>query len=62
MELLTVQETARLLKVSTITIRRYIASGRLPAVKVGRVVRVRREAIDQCLEPIQPKPTRPASG
>ena len=40
MELLTVQETARLLKVAPITIRRSIANGRLPAVTVGRAVRV----------------------
>ena len=52
MELLTVQETAKLLKVSPITIRRYIKSGRLAAVKVGRAVRIRREAVEGLLTPI----------
>jgi len=35
MELLTVQETTRMLKVHPITIRRYIADGQLPPVTVG---------------------------
>jgi excisionase family DNA binding protein len=55
MELLTVAETAEALKVTTITIRRYIADGRLPAVRVGKGVRVRKEAVDQLLTPIEPK-------
>ena len=54
MELLTVQETAKMLKVAPITVRRYIQSGRLPAVKVGRGVRLRREAIEAFLKPIGP--------
>jgi len=53
MELLTVQETAQRLKVAPITIRRYIASGRLPAVRIGRQVRVRKEAIEGFIEPIE---------
>jgi excisionase family DNA binding protein len=52
MELLTIQETARMLKVNPITIRRYIESGRLPAVRVGRGVRVRKEAVDQLIEEV----------
>jgi excisionase family DNA binding protein len=58
MELLTIQETARLLKVNPITIRRYIERGRLPAVRVGRGVRVRKEAVDQLIEEVVPKKTR----
>ena len=54
MELLTIQETAALLKLSPVTIRRYVASGRLPAVKVGRAVRIRREAVDGLLTPVLP--------
>jgi excisionase family DNA binding protein len=54
MEFLTVQETADVLKVSPITIRRYIASGRLAAVRVGRSLRVRREAIEDFVTPVQP--------
>jgi len=52
MEYLTVNETARLLRVSPITIRRYIASGKLSAERVGRGVRVRREAIADFVTPI----------
>jgi excisionase family DNA binding protein len=52
MDLLTVRETARMLKVAPITIRRYIAAGRLPAVKVGRGVRVEREAVERFVEPV----------
>jgi excisionase family DNA binding protein len=51
MELYTVDETARLLRVSPITIRRYIAAGQLEAVRVGRGVRVHREAIDRFVKP-----------
>lgn len=54
MELLTIQETAALLKLSPVTIRRYVASGRLPAVKVGRAVRIRKEAVEGLLEPVLP--------
>jgi excisionase family DNA binding protein len=61
MELLTVQETAAMLKLSPITIRRYIAAGRLPAVRVGRAVRLRREAIEDFLEPVG-HGRRPAAG
>jgi excisionase family DNA binding protein len=46
MELLTVAETAAYLKVSTVTVRRYIASKRLPCVRVGRNIRVRREDVE----------------
>ncbi len=52
MELLTVRETADLLRVAPITVRRWIASGRLAAVKVGRGVRIRREAVEGLLTPV----------
>lgn len=52
MELLTVEETARMLKVSPITVRRFIAAGKLPAIRIGRGVRVRREAIDALTRPV----------
>lgn len=55
MDLLTVHETAAMLKVNPDTVRRYITSGRLPAVRIGRRVRIRREAIEALAEPIQPK-------
>ena len=55
MEFFTIQETAAMLKVSPMTIRRYIASGKLPAVRVGRRVRIRPEAIEQLVEPVAPE-------
>lgn len=58
MELLTVRETADLLKLSPVTVRRFIAAGRLPAVRVGRAVRVSREAINGLLEPMVPRHLR----
>jgi excisionase family DNA binding protein len=65
MALLTVQETAKVLKVSPITVRRYIAAGRLPAVKVGKGIRVREESLDGIIQPVEAKqspqaPDKPA--
>jgi excisionase family DNA binding protein len=54
MEFLTVKETAQLLRVSPITVRRYIASGQLAAERVGRGSRVRREAIEEFITPVEP--------
>jgi excisionase family DNA binding protein len=59
MELLTIADTAKLLKVTPTTVRRHIAAGRLAAVKVGGVVRVRREALDDLLSPVSTR--RPAA-
>lgn len=59
MELLTVYETAALLKVNPETVCRYIASGRLHAVRIGRRVRVRKEAIEALALPITPKEVTP---
>lgn len=61
MELLTVRETADLLRVSPMTIRRYIAGGRLAAVKVGKGVRVNKEAVEQLVEPMTPPQAGPPS-
>ncbi len=49
MDLLTVRETADLLRVSQLTVRRYIAAGRLPAVRVGRNIRIDRAEIGRLL-------------
>ncbi|HEX5501939.1 MAG TPA: helix-turn-helix domain-containing protein [Thermomicrobiales bacterium] len=54
MELLTIQESARILKVNPITVRRHIAAGRLAAVRVGARVRVPREALEQFAAPVEP--------
>ncbi len=55
MELLTVREAAQTLRVSPLTVRRYIADGRLSAVRAGKGVRVRRESLEQFVTPVQPK-------
>jgi len=54
MELLTVRETATLLRVSPLTVRRYIASGRLPAIKVGRGIRIDWVSLERFAEPVVP--------
>jgi excisionase family DNA binding protein len=54
MDLLTVKETAQILRVSQITVRRYIASGDLPAQRVGRGIRVNRQDIEDFLEAVIP--------
>ena len=53
MELLTIQETADILKVSPVTVRRFIRSRRLPAVRVGRALRVKREDVEKLPSPVQ---------
>ncbi|MGI8643416.1 MAG: helix-turn-helix domain-containing protein [Thermomicrobiales bacterium] len=51
-DFLTVPETAELLKVSAVTVSRWLKDGRLPAYKVGpRAVRIRRVDLDQLLVP-----------
>jgi excisionase family DNA binding protein len=44
--LLTVDEVAKRLRLHPITVRRHIRSGRLPATRIGRSVRVREEDIE----------------
>jgi len=51
MTLLTVRETAEILRVSEITVRRHIASGTLQAVRIGRSVRVTQDSLDRVLHP-----------
>jgi excisionase family DNA binding protein len=58
MELLTVEETAAMLKVSQVTVRRFIADGRLPAVKVGRSVRVEKGEAERVARPATVKSRR----
>jgi len=47
MELLTVDEAAAVLNVAPVTVRRWIATGRLPALRLGRKLRVRRDALER---------------
>jgi excisionase family DNA binding protein len=44
---LTVNEAAALLRVSHVTIRRWIWSGKLPAIRVGRILRIRQADLEQ---------------
>jgi len=55
MELLTIHEAAQMLKVNPITIRRYIADGRLAAVRVGKRIRVRKDSLERFIQPVEPK-------
>jgi excisionase family DNA binding protein len=49
-ELLTRKDVARTLKVSDSTVRRLIQDGRLPAVRIGKSVRVRPSALSAFVE------------
>ena len=51
-ELVTVKEAATVLKVSTVTIKRYVKRGLLPAYHVGpRGLRIKREDLERLLAP-----------
>jgi excisionase family DNA binding protein len=51
-DLVTIADAARLLKVSTVTLHRWLKQGRLPAYHVGpRAVRIRRRDLDALLTP-----------
>ena len=50
-EFLTPQEVAELLGVSRRTITNWIKTGKLPALKIGRTVRIKREALLALSEP-----------
>jgi len=49
-QLLTVEEVAKHIGVSTVTIYRWCREGRLPCAKVGRVWRVQQAALDEFLD------------
>lgn len=57
--LYSVKEVASRLGVHPETIRRLIHDGRLEAVRIGRVLRVEGEAVDQFLARQRVKPDRP---
>jgi excisionase family DNA binding protein len=57
-DLVSVRDVADQLGVHPETIRRLIHDGRLDAVRVGRVLRVHREAVNQFLARQRVKPTR----
>lgn len=65
---LTVAEVATLLKLNQQTVRNWIDAGSLPAVRVGRRVRIPRSALDQLIEsgsqgsaPAPPSPGGPSA-
>lgn len=58
MELLTVREVAQALRVSPMTVRRHIAAGKLSAVRVGRSIRISRDAVERFAEPVAPSAAR----
>jgi excisionase family DNA binding protein len=49
-EFLTVKEVAETLKLNQQTVRNWIDSGYLPAVRIGRRVRIKRSDFDQLVE------------
>ena len=51
MGLLTVSEVAQRLRLHEMTVRRHIRSGQLPAVRVGRRIRVREEDLAEFVRP-----------
>lgn len=48
--LLSVSEAGSLLGVSSATVRRYLADGRFPHVRIGRLIRIRPEDLDKFIE------------
>lgn len=58
-ELLTIPEAAQLLRIQPTTVRSWVLHRRVPFVKLGRVVRIRKmdclTLINQCIVPAQPK-------
>jgi excisionase family DNA binding protein len=66
-ELLTVDEVAALLKINPQTVRNRIDAGELPAVRLGRRVRVQRSVLQQLIgwhqgELAPPEATQPSEG
>lgn len=49
-EILTVKELARILKITRQQVRKMIRSGEIPAVKVGREWRIPREYLNEFIE------------
>jgi excisionase family DNA binding protein len=60
-EFLTVAEVAELLKLNQQTVRNWIDRGYLPALHVGRRVRIRRSDLEQLLEESRIQPPAESS-
>jgi excisionase family DNA binding protein len=52
-ELLTVADTAAMLRCSAWLVRDYIARGRLRSVRLGRAVRIRRTEVERFLDELE---------
>lgn len=50
-ELLTIPEVAAALRISERTVKRMLAAGTLPRVRIGRAVRIRRTDVQKLTEP-----------
>lgn len=48
-DLRTVSEVAEILKVHEKTVRRWISEGRIPVVRIGRLIRIDAAALDEFL-------------
>ena len=59
-EFLTVAEVAELLKLNQQTVRNWIDQGSLPALRVGRRVRIKRSDLERVLEDGATRGARPA--
>jgi len=49
--LLTTEQVAERLQVHNETVRRYVRSGELPAIRKGRLIRITSKAVDEFLKP-----------
>ena len=54
-EIMTTQEMAKYLKLHEITICKYAGEGKIPAIRIGRVWRFDKEAIDKWISESQNK-------
>ena len=50
LRLLTVSDIAEIIQSSTKTVRRHIATGELPAIRIGRLVRIHPDVFEQYLQ------------
>ena len=48
--MLTIEDIAKHLNISAITVRRYIDNGQIKAVKIGKVWRISQEELDRIME------------
>jgi len=60
-QIMTTKELADYLKLHVITICKYAADGKIPAIRIGRVWRFDRDAIDKWIGEGTPPPVQAAS-